>query len=207
MSTPFLKKHFVGFLPFPCIIGQRDTKGGGTVDDRSLMDRIASGDEAALQTLLRRHGSLLRYIIAPILPDARDREECFADVSVRLWQTAGSFDASKGTLRGWLTVLARNCALNRARGLRTETALTDDMPHGAGSAEDALLRQERSRLLVRAVKSLTDGEQTLFYRKYYYCQSTAQMAAELGLTERGVEGRLYRLRQKLRELLGGDFCE
>ena len=27
------------------------------------------------------------------------------------------------------------------------------------------------------------------------------------LTERGVEGRLYRLRQKLRELLGGDFCE
>ena len=27
------------------------------------------------------------------------------------------------------------------------------------------------------------------------------MAAELGLTERGVEGRLYRLRQKLRELL------
>ena len=71
----------------------------------------------------------------------------------------------------------------------------------------SLLRQERSRLLVRAVKSLTDGEQTLFYRKYYYCQSTAQMAAELGLTERGVEGRLYRLRQKLRELLGGDFCE
>ena len=197
----------MGFPPLPCIIEQRDTKGGGTVDDISLMDRIASDDDAALQTLLRRHGALLRYVITPILPDARDREECLADVSVKLWQTAGSFDGTKGSLRGWLTVLARNCALNRARGLRPETALTDDMPHGAGSAEDALLRQERSRLLARAVKSLTDGEQTLFYRKYYYCQSTAQIAAELGLTERGVEGRLYRLRQKLRELLGGDFCE
>ena len=64
------------------------------MDDRSLMDRIASGDEAALQTLLRRHGPLLRYIIAPILPDARDREECFADESERLRQTAGSFAAS-----------------------------------------------------------------------------------------------------------------
>ena len=197
----------MGFPPLPCIIEQRDTKGGGTVDDISLMDRIASGDDAALQTLLRRHGALLRYVIAPILPDARDREECFADVSVKLWQTAGSFDGTKGSLRGWLTVLARNCALNRARGLRTETALTDDMPHGAGSAEDALLRQERSRLLARAVQCLTAGEKELFYRKYYYGQSTAQMAAELGLTERGVEGRLYRLRQKLRELLGGDFCE
>ena len=104
------------------------------------------------------------------------------------------------------------CA-QRVFDLIDETPIVPDgsdavaLPHGAGSAEDALLRQERSRLLVRAVKSLTDGEQTLFYRKYYYCQSTAQMAAELGLTERGVEGRLYRLRQKLRELLGGDFCE
>ena len=47
----------------------------------------------------------------------------------------------------------------------------------------------------------------LFYRKYYYCQSTAQMAAELSLTERAVEGRLYRLRQSLRQQLGGDFCD
>ena len=177
------------------------------MDERTLMAKIAGGDEAALHALLRQYGPLIRYILRPILTDERDREECYADISLKIWQTAGSFDASKGTLRGWLTVLARNCALNRARGLRPETALTDDMPHGAGSAEDALLRQERSQLLVRAVKSLTDGEQTLFYRKYYYCQSTAQMAAELGLTERGVEGRLYRLRQQLRELLGGDFCE
>ena len=98
----------MGFPPRPCIIGQRDTKGGGTVDDASLMEQIASGDEAALQTLLRRHSALLRYVIAPILPDARDREECFADVSVKLWQTAGSFDGKKGSLRGWLTALTRN---------------------------------------------------------------------------------------------------
>ena len=48
-------------------------------------------------------------------------------------------------------------------------------------------------------------EQQLFFRKYYYCQSTAQIAAELGITERAAEGRLYRLRQRLRNLLGGDL--
>ena len=194
----------MGFPPRPCIIGQRDTKGGGTVDDASLMEQIASGDEAALQTLLRRHGALLRYVIAPILPDARDREECFADVSVKLWQTAGSFDGKKGSLRGWLTALTRNCALNRARGLHPETALEEDVPHGAGSAEDELLRQERSRLLAKAVRSLTAGEQTLFYRKYYL-QPTSQIASELGTTERAVEGRLYRLKKRLRGMLGGEL--
>ena len=31
--------------------------------------------------------------------------------------------------------------------------------------------------------------------------------AELGLTERAVEGRLYRLRQTLRQQLGGDLYD
>ena len=178
------------------------------MDEKDLIDRLRQGDEEALRALLRRHTPLLRYVLKPLLPDERDREECLADISMKLWQNASLYDEKRGSFRTWLTVLARNSALNRLRAQHPEdVTLHEGLPHGDGSAEDALLRQERSRLLVRAVKSLTDGEQTLFYRKYYYCQSTAQMAAELGLTERGVEGRLYRLRQKLRELLGGDFCE
>ena len=58
-----------------------------------------------------------------------------------------------------------------------------------------------------AIAGLPVYERELFYRKYYYCQSTAQMAAELGLTERAVEGRLYRLRQTLRQQLGGDLYD
>ena len=32
----------------------------------------------------------------------------------------------------------------------------------------------------------------------------AQIASELGMTERAVEGKLYRLKKKLRKMLGGD---
>ena len=100
------------------------------MDDRQLMASIAGGDEAALQALLR-----------PILPDERDREECLADISLRIWQGAGSFDGAKGSLNGWLTALTRNAALNRARAKGTEDApLEDTVPHGDGSAEDEVLR-------------------------------------------------------------------
>ena len=67
-----------------------------------------------------------------------------------------------------------------------------------------LLRQERQTALQAALGQLSTGERLLFYRKYYYLQSTAQIASELGLTERAVEGRLYRLKRQLRKLLGGD---
>ena len=41
------------------------------MDDKQLMTQIAAGDQAALQTLLRRHGPLLQYILKPILTDPR----------------------------------------------------------------------------------------------------------------------------------------
>ena len=178
------------------------------MDERTMMQKIAAGDEAALHVLLRRYGPLIRYILRPILPDSRDREECWADISVKLWQTAADFDAEKGTLKAWLTAISRNAALNRARAKGTEDApLEDTVPHGDGSAEDEVLRRERQAKLRAAIAGLPVYERELFYRKYYYCQSTAQMAAELSLTERAVEGRLYRLRQTLRQQLGGDLYD
>ena len=172
------------------------------MDDKQLMAQIAAGDQAALQTLLRRHGPLLQYILKPILTDPREREECLADISLRLWQRAGDYAPERGQFVPWLTVLARNMALNRAR---REEPLDETMPHGDGSAEEALLQKDRREQIRMAIQSLSREEEQLFFRKYYYCQSTAQIAAELGITERAAEGRLYRLRQRLRNLLGGDL--
>ena len=58
--------------------------------------------------------------------------------------------------------------------------------------------------LLEALGHLLPEERLLFYRKYYYLQSTAQIAAEMGMTERAVEGKLYRLKRRLRKLLGGE---
>ena len=51
---------------------------------------------------------------------------------------------------------------------------------------------------------LLETDRKLFYRRYYYLQPVSQIAAELGLSQRAGEERLYRLRQRLRQELGGD---
>ena len=61
-----------------------------------------------------------------------------------------------------------------------------------------------AREIERALTALPQRDRLLFYRKYYSRQSTAQIAAELGTTERAVEGRLYRIKKALRKALGGD---
>lgn len=72
--------------------------------------------------------------------------------------------------------------------------------------EEVLLQKERLETLSRLLSAMSAGDRALFYRKYYYLQSTQQMAAELGTTARAVEGRLYRIRKKLQKQMGGELA-
>ena len=166
-------------------------------------------NEQGMDALLLHYGPLMRYIIAPILQNPQDREDCLSEVSMRVWEKIGQFDGEKGSFRAWLTAITRNTALNHARKASGSSAeeLSESTPSPEPSPEEALLKKERQEALNAALNRLSYKDRLLFYRKYYYRQSTAQIAAELGMTERAVEGKLYRVKKQLRKSLGGEACE
>ncbi len=127
---------------------------------------------------------------------------------LRVWDSIGTFDPGRTALTTWLTHLARNAALNRRRGnehRREGGTLDEAMPDAADGPEQSLLKAEAARALWAAVERLGRRDRELFLRKYYYYQPTAQIAAELGLTLRAVEGKLYCIRKHLQSELGGVF--
>ena len=134
-----------------------------------MIRRLRDRDEAGMADLLLHFGPLMRYIIAPILPNPQDREDCLSEVTLRIWEKIDQFDPRRGSWNAWLTAITRNTALNHRRAAQAHCGaevLSQDTP----------------------ASSLT----------------TAQIAAELGMTERAVEGRLYRLKKQLRKMLGGE---
>lgn len=170
-----------------------------------FLSLLRSRDQRGLDELLHICGPLMRYIIRPILPDDREQEECISDAALRVWEKIDTYDPARGSFTTWLTVLTRNAALNRARKSEPEhRELTPDLPAPDSDPEQQLLKKERLWELRQVLSGLSDGERSLLYRKYYYRQPTAQIARELGTTERAVEGRLYRLKSKLKKLLGGE---
>lgn len=178
------------------------------MDEHQILQQLLAHQPDAAAHFLRRYGSLLRYIITPILPDERDREECIADVVIKVWEQIHRFDLQKGSFSTWLTVLTRNTALNRARAQKQpHLSLEDAVLPSSPSPEEMLLQKERGAALQQALLRLREADRVLIYRKYYYFQSTAQIARELGMTERAVEGKLYRAKKRLKETLGGDFHE
>lgn len=173
-----------------------------------LINALLKRHDDALEQLKLHYGPLIRYVIAPILPDARDREETFNDIILRVWDRIDQFDPRHGSWTNWLSAIARNAAIDRARKLPPSGAeLADTIPAPNSDPEQELLKIERQRALHIALNSLESTDKALFYRKYYYRQSTAQIAAEYGTTERAIEGRLYRIKQKLRKVLGGEIYD
>ena len=178
------------------------------MNPRKLIDGLVHRHDDALDQLRLHYGPLIRYIIHPILPDTQDREEVFNDILIRVWDRIAQFDPECGSWTNWLSTIARNAAIDRVRRNPPDSAeLTETIPAPNSNPEQELLRKERQRELYAALNSLDTSDKALFYRKYYYRQSTAQIAAECGTTQRAIEGRLYRIKRKLRKQLGGDFYD
>lgn len=178
--------------------------------EQEIVDLLLQKDEKGMAQLLLHYGPLMRYVIAPILPNAQDLEDCLSETAMRIWEKAGTFDPQKGSWNAWLTAATRNYALNWKRRLAAHDSageIPPDMPSPEPTPEEQLLRKERQEAVNRALQRLAAGDRTLFYRKYYYMQPIAQIASEMGTTERAVEGKLYRIKRQLRKLLGGEGYE
>ncbi len=173
--------------------------------DQEIVRLFLERDERGIDELMKQYGSLIRYIIRPIVPDSEDAEECFADVIMRIWDKIGLYDAKKSSLTVWITAVARNTALSFAKGLRRSPdsgEIPQNTSSGGMTPEEAVIQRERQAKLEAAIRSLSGTDKILFYRRYYYMQSLKQIAAETGMTLKSVESRLYRLKQKLKDEMG-----
>lgn len=163
-----------------------------------------------IEALLERHGPMMAYVVRGILSDPHEQEECLAQVRARVWERWETYDREKASPATWLTALCRNAAYDRlrtqARQRERAGTLDETLADPAPGPEEVLLQKERLETLSRLLSAMSAGDRALFYRKYYYLQSTQQMAAELGTTARAVEGRLYRIRKKLQKQMGGELA-
>lgn len=181
------------------------------MQEKKIIEKLKAKEPDSLNLFRGRYSPLIHYILKPILKDDRDIEECYSDIVVSVWNNIQYYNPEKGSFTSWLTAISRNTAFNKARNQKrifeSEESIYENTPSPCISPEEAAIRKEQQRLLQKAISTLSSDNQSLFYRKYYYMQSTSQIAAELGLSERAVEGRLYRIKKILRKELGGDNDE
>lgn len=97
--------------------------GGEDVQEQEMIAQLLQQDERGMEALLLHYGPLMRYIIAPILPDPQDREECLSEASLRVWNKIAQFDPARGSWNAWLTAITRNTARNYQRSAQHHSSV------------------------------------------------------------------------------------
>jgi RNA polymerase sigma-70 factor (ECF subfamily) len=123
--------------------------------DAALMDKIVARDEGALAAVYDRYAGMLSSVLNRILRDSQAAEEILQDTFFQLWRTASRFDPERGSLAGWLLVIARNRAISRLR--RRNPAAGDELGENSVAIPFNLESTVAQQQLLWRVKSALDN--------------------------------------------------
>ncbi len=172
---------------------------GGTLNrlrgDRKLVERFQAGDDGAFAVLYDRHRSRLMAIAIGVLSSAEDAQDAVQDAFM---SAASSLRTrTPDDVRAWLSRVARNAAIDVARGRRPTVEVADGDALAIGPARQAEVRSELVEL-VAALKDLPERQRTALVMRELSGASYAEIGATLGADEAAVRGLISRGRLSLR---------
>lgn len=114
--------------------------------DEKTAAALAAHSERAVADVIARYSRHLYTVAAAALRGVgteQDAEEAAADAFVYLWEHPEKFDPRRGSLKTWLSVVARSRALDRSREIlrcRAVSLEEIELAEPAGRAGDAARR-------------------------------------------------------------------
>jgi len=127
-------------------------------DYEAALAACARGERQALEQIYQREARYLLGVARRIVRDHQSAEDVLHDAFVSIWQRAVSFDAARGSGRGWIYSVVRHAALNRVRdhareqGVEPDVASAlvdlDGLAHPSQEADPNEVRADLSRLSV-----------------------------------------------------------
>jgi len=177
------------------------------LSDETLARQTQGGDTDAFVTLVARYQRTVFNVAYRMLGNAQDAEDIAQEVFLRAYQSIWRFDPSRPFF-SWLYRIAVNSCLT-ARTRPRAVALTDEvaasLPAPTPSPEQQVLRDERQAAVQAAVARLAEHERALVALRYDADLSYDAIATTLGLPLGTVKTRLFRVRQRLAQLLHEDY--
>jgi RNA polymerase sigma-70 factor (ECF subfamily) len=171
--------------------------------DAALIERIMQRDETALAALYDRYAGMLASVLNRILRDTQAAEEILQDIFFQLWRTASRFDPSRGSLAGWLMVIARNRAISRLR--RHNPAAGEELMENSvvlpSNFESAMAQQQLLGRVKGALENLPKEQRAAVELAYFEGLTHSEIAQRTGDPLGTVKTRLRSAVETLKRIL------
>ncbi|HVL08064.1 MAG TPA: sigma-70 family RNA polymerase sigma factor [Burkholderiaceae bacterium] len=111
-------------------------------DYEAALAACAAGDADALRRLYEHEGPRMLGVVRRIVRNQALAEDIVHDACINIWTRAASFDATRGSARGWIFSVTRHLALNAIRD--NHEIAVDDETAAVLDAEAALVAWQAS---------------------------------------------------------------
>jgi RNA polymerase sigma-70 factor (ECF subfamily) len=168
-------------------------------EDGELLTRVLRGDEGAMAVLFDRYSKIVYSVSLRVLRDTASAEDVMQEIFMQIWRNPNSFVSTKGSLGGWLAVVARNRSIDTLRRKRPSEQVEEmNLASSYNLADEA----ERSILMERAraaVKLLpTEQRKTLemaFFDGLTHTEIAEMTGDPLGTVKTRIRSALLSLRK------------
>lgn len=179
---------------------------------------LQSSPRDAYEYLIEQYGNLIYAIVLNKLGrygTREDIEDCVSDIMVEFLRNAGSFSAGTGSLKSYISTVAKHRAIDAFRRLSGRNNniyfdMDDEnitlLPSDNDTEEETEKRIFRQRLW-NIVRSLGEPDSSIIIYQYFYNQKISEIARKLGMTSGAVQKRSIRARKKIGTILenGEDY--
>lgn len=189
--------------------------------DDELIRRTLAGDESAFAELVRRYQRRVAVTVRSVIGaiDADELADTVQDVFLLVFRGLGSF-RGEAQFATWLTRIALRHCYREAKRQRRRRLLFSPFARRDGEREPAeeriagvsrtdrdLVAAERRGAVVEAMARLPEEFRTVLVLRIVEEMPVEEVAAALGISTGTVKSRLYRAKEKMRELLADSELE
>jgi RNA polymerase sigma-70 factor (ECF subfamily) len=184
------------------------TKSNAQENDPALIRQIGIGDPEALSVLYDRYKTLVFSLAIKIVGSQEEAEDITLDVFTQIWENADKYHPEKGSVKVWLTSIARYRSIDALRRCKVRLDINrpqwsdvqiETLPSNDNPGQALELKVTRHTVL-EAIDSLPEDQQEVLAMAYFKGYTHRQIAAALNEPLGTVKTRIRLGLRKLRKI-------
>ncbi len=178
-------------------------------DDTEIIRSILQGNKSAYSILVSRYSNYVFTIVMRYINNRELAEELAQDVFVKAYRFLADFKGNS-KFSTWLYAIVNTTCLSHLRKKKEGSVLMDEekLIFYAGNTESAStqLEQKTQKELINTAMNLLPEADSLILNLFYIAeQSIEEIGVIVGLTPTNVKVKLFRARQKLKEIVENKY--
>lgn len=181
-----------------------------TISDQELIHLYLKGNEASLETLIKRHQRSIFNVIYLLVRNRSLADDLFQETFIKIIQKLkdGNYN-EEGKFLPWAARVARNLTIDHMRKMKRNVTITDSEGNdifnyiqiAEESKEDIIIKEQTERGIKQLVKLLPEEQREVLIMRHWGNMSFKEIADATGVSINTALGRMRYAISNLRKMM------